>query len=288
MECKICNSQDAKVIFVSQNVHGRHILSNDKFNICQCSECGIIFPETLVNSEYYSKYYPKDYYENDIKNGFVNWLLILFSKIVIRFKEFDIVKDSGFKGCGNIKILDIGCGSGEFLSNINPTRFEKYGVEINPEGVRKCKEKKLNVFAAQLKDAKFEPGSFDVITMWHVLEHLDNPRDLLREAHRVLKSRGILIIATPNTDSLGFKYGIKNWFHLDSPRHLILYNRKATRLLLECMGFKVKHFRNYFYDYPLDLFWSVRQSKLKYLVYPFYFFYKIFSREALTVIAVKD
>ncbi len=288
MECRFCQSRNAGLLFRSLDMHGRHILSSNKFDVYQCPECGVIFPETSVNSQYYSRYYPHDYYESETKSGFVNQALLFFSIIVIRLKEFEILNYTGFKGSGKIRILDIGCGAGDFLANLNSARFEKYGVEINPQGCKKCTERKLNVRAAELKDAQFNSGYFDVITMWHVLEHLNNPLDVLREARRILKAKGILIISTPDTDSLGFKYGLKNWFHLDSPRHLILYNYNSLSLLLERAGFKAEYSRNYFYDYPLDLFWSLRESKLKYFIYPLYPFFKILGREALTIVAVKD
>ncbi len=287
MECRFCQSRNLKLLFSSQDVHGRHILSKDTFDIYQCHGCGVIFPETLVNGEYYAGYYPKDYYINETKSGFVNRMLSLFSKIVIRFKEFDILKYSGAKGKDKIRILDIGCGAGDFLAGLKSAGFDKYGVEINPQGCKKCQEKGLNVSPTELIDAKFSSDYFDVITMWHVLEHLDKSVELLREARRILKPGGVLILSTPNTGSWGFKYGLKNWFHLDAPRHLILYNYKSLSLLLERAGFKVKCLRNYFYDYPLDLFWSLRESKLKYLIYPFYPLFKILGREALTVVAVK-
>lgn len=288
MECRFCQSPNARLLFRSLDMHGRHILSNNAFDIYQCPECGVIFPETSVNSEYYSRYYPHDYYESETKSGFVNRMLSLFSKTVIRFKEFEILKFLSPKGVDKIRILDIGCGSGEFLANINSARFDKYGVEINPQGCEKCKEKGLNVSSTELKATKFNSDYFDVITMWHVLEHLNNPIDVLLEARRILKAKGVLIISTPDTGSLGFKHGLKNWFHLDSPRHLILYNYNSLSLLLEEAGFKAKYSRNYFYDYPLDLFWSLRESKLKYFIYPLYPFFKILSREALTVAAIKD
>lgn len=288
MKCRFCQSRNTRLLFPSLDVHGRHILSNNKFDIYQCSECGVIFPDISVNSEYYSRYYPNNYYESETIGGFVNRMLSLFSKIIIRLKEFDILKYLGFKAYDKIRILDTGCGAGDFLANLNSARFEKYGVEINPQGCKRCTERKLNVRSTDLKESQFDSDYFDVITMWHVLEHLDKPIEVLLEARRILKNKGILIISTPNTGSVGFKYGLKNWFHLDSPRHLILYDRKNLSLLLERAGFKAKYFRNYFYDYPLDLFWSLRESKLKYFIYPLYPFFKILGRETLTVVAIKD
>ncbi len=290
MLCLICESPNITKIFDTVNTHGRHTLDKSKkFAIHRCNNCGVIFVGgVIINDEYFSMYYPSDYYASPTRNGLVNQILELLGKTLIGFKEIDILKH--FKSLNNakIKILDIGCGSGEFLANISSRVFEKYGLEINPQGAARCRQRNIRVFNKELKEVGFEPDSFDVITMWHVLEHLDNPADLLLEARRILKTNGILIIATPNTDSLGFRYGRKNWFHLDSPRHLILYNRLALSLLLAKTGFKIKGLKNIFCDFPLDLFWSLRKSKRRYFIYPLYPFFKILSSETFLVTARKQ
>lgn len=104
---------------------------------------------------------------------------------------------------------------------------------------------------------------------------------------RILKKDGILVISTPNTDCLGFKYGKSHWFHLDVPRHLILYNRKSLEYLLNKAGFKIIREKNIFYDFPLDLFWSIRKSWMKYFIYPFYPIFKYLSKETLLFICKK-
>jgi 2-polyprenyl-3-methyl-5-hydroxy-6-metoxy-1,4-benzoquinol methylase len=148
-----------------------------------------------------------------------------------------------------LRILDIGCGNGEFLAHISDTKFEKYGLEINTKGYELCKEKKLNVFNEELKDVQFEDGFFDVITLWHVIEHLEFPHDILQSAKKLLNKEGILIIATPNTNSLGFRYGQQFWYHLDSPRHLVLFNDESLKYILKACGLKTIKQKYLFYDY---------------------------------------
>ena len=256
MFCKICGSKKVTNIFDAANTHGRHILDTaSKFNIFSCQDCGVIFVGNVIaNEEYYSKNYQQNYYGSGIKSNFVNYILGLFGKWVICLKESEILRNLKHRKSVKLNILDVGCGSGEFLANINSRVFEKYGVEVNPDGYEKCIRRNLKVFNEELKDVGFETENFDVITMWHVLEHLASPENLLIEARRILKNGGLLIIATPNTDSLGFRLGRQDWFHLDSPRHLILYNRRSLGLLLEKTGFKVINFKKILYDFPLDLF----------------------------------
>src|SRR3989338_1605658 len=281
MLCKICGSKKVANIFDSANTHGRHILdATSLFNIFCCQDCRVIFVGNVtVNDEYFSQYYQQDYYESGISSNLVNHVLGLFGGAVIRFKESEILKNFKPQRPAKLRILDIGCGSGDFLTHINSKVFEKYGVEVNPHGYEKCKRQGLKVFNGELKDIGFEMGYFDVITMWHVLEHVDEPENLLIEVRRILKSGGLLIVATPNTDSWGFKLGLKDWFHLDSPRHLILYNRRSLGILLEKTGFKVKKFKKISYDFPLDLFWSVRKYKFRFFIYFLYPLFKILSGE---------
>ena len=289
MSCKICGSFNITKIFDAANTHGRHVWNKSaEFGIYRCGECEAIFVgDVAVDNEYFSKYYPRDYYASEAGGGLVNQLLGVFGRMIISFKESGILKYFSLPNNAKLKILDIGCGSGEFLANINSCVFEKYGLEVNPQGIARCRERKIKVFDKELKDAGFSSDSFDVITMWHVLEHLDKPADLLLEARRILKNNGILMIATPNTDSLGFRYGRKNWFHLDSPRHLVLYNRKSLGFLLHKTRFKTVDLKNIFYDFPLDLFWSLRGSMCKYFIYPLYPLFKLISEETLLVAARK-
>lgn len=289
MFCKICGSREVITLFVAGNTHGRHILdTTSRFNILSCKDCGVIFVgDVIVNDEYFSKYYRQDYYGSGISGNFVNSALGLFGKAVIGFKESRILKNLRLQNSAKVRILDIGCGSGNFLTSINSKIFEKYGVEVNLEGYEKCRQQNLRVFNKQLKECSFEAEYFDVITMWHVLEHLDKPEELLIEARRILKNGGLLIVATPNTDSWGFKLGLKDWFHLDAPRHLILYNRRSLAVLLKKTGFRVGNFKKIFYDFPLDLFWSIRKYRFRFFINSLYPLSKILSGETFLAVGKK-
>lgn len=288
MTCKLCNSTQTKKLFESNNIHGRFILSSDTFQVYKCSNCGVMFLDDIeVNSSYYSKYYFPEYYETKFHNAFINKIINLIINISIIFKENQILRNYHNIANNKLKILDIGCGNGEFLSRISNTKFEKFGIEINTEGYELCKGKNLKVFNKELKDLKFQDNFFDVVTLWHVIEHLENPIDTIKSVKRVLKEDGILVIAVPNTDSLGFKYGQNFWFHLDSPRHLMLFNKKSLKYLLNNAGFRIILKKNLFYDYPLDLFWSVRNSKMKFIIYLLYPYIKYLSNETNLIMCEK-
>lgn len=284
--CMLCRSERIKKFFISQNQHGRHLIdSKDEFSVFSCLDCGSVFLGGLnIDSEYYKKYYDSGYYRDAGISLFSNFSNLLFKFSVYRKQK--LILSSLKKNEKRFSILDVGCGAGGFLLQLDDKKFIKNGVEINREGADICKKKGLKIYEQDLMSINFS-NKFDVISMWHVLEHLSDPVAMLKKIHSILSDKGILIFEVPNTDSLGFRYGRKNWFHLDSPRHLILFNKRSIIKLCELSGFRVECMKNEFYDYPLDLFWSIRKSKIRFLFYPLYPIIKFFSRETLTFICKK-
>lgn len=282
MVCKICSSKNIKFVFFSSNIHGRNILSPERFAVYQCDNCGIIFLEKInLDKEYYNKYYDKNYFKkiNNI-SGFITKLVELFIYLSTKNKERLILKNLNKKN--NISIIDIGCGEGIFLEKLNPEKFEKFGLEINSQAVEKCRKKNISMFNQPLTSLDFKNKKFDVVTLWHSLEHMENPLETFQKIKKVLSKNGVLVLQTPNTKGLGFRFGRENWFHLDSPRHLFIYTENAIDKLCQKTGFKLAKSINEFYDYPWDLFWSIRHSPVKYLFYPLYPIIKFFDREYLT------
>jgi len=289
MSCNLCGSKNIDFLFYSQNTHGRYILDKkNDFLVSGCQDCGLIFlPEIVINEDYYKKYYEQGYYNQEGKKGNVilNKILIFISSFSLKNKQRIISKITDTPD--KISILDIGCGAGAFLSYLDSKKFDKTGIEINNEGYEATKIQGINVFNQDISEVNFDGKKFDVISLWHVLEHIKEPKLLFENIKKNLDNNGIVIFQIPNTRSIGFKYGEKNWFHMDSPRHLMLYNIKSVKKLCEITGFEIISIKNEFYDYPLDLFWSIRKSPIKFLIYPLYPFFKIFSKEHLTFICKK-
>ena len=288
-DCPLCQNPGAKKIFHSQNRHGRHLVEKDsEFEVFKCSKCQLIFLDGVkTDEEYYAKYYAKDYYQNFGMPGFLEKMAKLLGRFSLRQKEKLILNNFKDKK-DKISILDIGCGSGGFLAGLRKEKFEKTGVEINPEGAQLCRGKGIAVYNQALTDIDFSEKKFDVITMWHVLEHMKNPLEDFQKISQLLSPGGIFIFQTPNTQSMGFRYGRKRWFHLDSPRHLMLYDRKSAKYLCRQSDLRIIKTKNEFYDYPLDLFWSLKDSYFRFLVYLFCPFFKLISEEHLTYVCRKE
>jgi 2-polyprenyl-3-methyl-5-hydroxy-6-metoxy-1,4-benzoquinol methylase len=137
-------------------------------------------------------------------------------------------------------LLDVGCGNGKFLSEMRSLGWDVYGVEPDPQAIRIAKEEMHldNVSRGMLEDAGYPDDYFDVITMSHVIEHLHDPLATLAECRRILKPKGLIVIATPNINGLACKIFGENARHMEVPRHLFLFSPESIKAVLLKSGFK--------------------------------------------------
>jgi 2-polyprenyl-3-methyl-5-hydroxy-6-metoxy-1,4-benzoquinol methylase len=130
------------------------------------------------------------------------------------------------------KLLDVGCGTGDFLQTALNNNWTVSGIEPNPDA-RQIANSKTNNSVFEIEQLlKFEPNSFDVITLWHVLEHLPNLENQLSTFKHLLKQEGTLIIAVPNFKSYDASYYQNFWAAFDVPRHLWHFSQKSISKLV--------------------------------------------------------
>jgi SAM-dependent methyltransferase len=142
------------------------------------------------------------------------------------------------------KLLEVGCGSGRFLSRMRKAGWEVQGVELDPVAAELAREQfALPVFAGTLPEANFPEGSFDAVVLSHVIEHVYDPVGLLKECRRVLKPGGRLTIVTPNVRSRGHQAFREHWSELDPPRHLNLFSIDTMRACGEHAGLQIEVLR---------------------------------------------
>jgi 2-polyprenyl-3-methyl-5-hydroxy-6-metoxy-1,4-benzoquinol methylase len=248
-ECPVCKSEKINFYFnqIDKNIGIQGIFSSSK-----CSNCKAIFLNPQPTYKESGKFYPNEEYysfnkiikkEDSIKtriklglykiyfsNGKNIFEKILFSPIKFFSRGTILNKE--------IRLLDIGCGSGQFLYEMKSLGLEVYGIEPGKFDKEENKKYNLNIKQGNIESVKYKKEYFDMITLNHVLEHINNPNETLSCIKRILKEEGVLIIGVPNTNSLAFKIFKKNWYQLDIPRHLINYSESNLKLLLEEDGFK--------------------------------------------------
>jgi 2-polyprenyl-3-methyl-5-hydroxy-6-metoxy-1,4-benzoquinol methylase len=137
------------------------------------------------------------------------------------------------------RLLEVGCASGEFLEIAAAEGYEVEGLEPDPGTSAGARERaRLPVRTGTLEDAAYAPGSFDVVVLWHVLEHLDSPRRAIEEARRILRPGGVLGVETPAIDTLWFRVLRSRWRQL-IPDHYFFFGRETLTRLIESEGFQL-------------------------------------------------
>jgi SAM-dependent methyltransferase len=138
----------------------------------------------------------------------------------------------------NGRILDIGCGRGITLSLLREGGWETFGTEISETAASHARTLLGDsVFVGDLLAAPWPESSFDVVSIWHVLEHLPDPSAVLGKCRELLRPGGVLVVAVPNFESLQARLTGRHWFHLDVPRHYWHFGTGVLRGLLEKEGF---------------------------------------------------
>lgn len=142
------------------------------------------------------------------------------------------------KFCKSGTLLDIGCGNGEFLFEMSKGKFKTFGVD--PHNYKMFKNTKLTVKRGTSDNVPYEKNIFDIVTMWHVLEHAEDIHKTFQEVYRVLKKKKYFIIEVPNAKSLSLRLFGNNYSWLMVPEHNLYFSKKNLVLLFEKYGFKIQ------------------------------------------------
>lgn len=185
-----------------------------------------------------------------VVNGYTNWrfsthavpstvLGVLAAFVIPNFKT---IIDRQFRHMpklprGGAKLLDIGCGNGSFLSLARTCGWEVVGLDPDLKAVANAGKQGLTVYQGGIEYFDGKTELFDVITLNHVIEHVHDPVKVLKVCHALLKPGGQLWLATPNIDSFGHARFHKNWRGLETPRHLVLFNRQSLCQAIVSAGF---------------------------------------------------
>ena len=133
--------------------------------------------------------------------------------------------------------LDLGCGNGDLVRAMHDYGWDAVGVDLDPAAVQFARKRGLDVRLGSLADQGYPSDTFDAIILSHSIEHVSDPILILKECHRILKTGGRLILATPHVDSWFHRKFGQNWFYLDPPRHLHLFGMGTLAEVVRRAGF---------------------------------------------------
>lgn len=241
--CPICRAEEHAHYLRCQD----KVASGEWFDLVQCKQCGFVFTNPRPEQEAIGPYYAsKNYLSHADESGsLIHRIYRIVRSYSIRGK-INLIRS--YKSGG--KLLDIGCGLGHFLHVVQKSKyFQTAGADVSEAAIAHCKTKfGLDIYREDELNRLTE--SFDVITQWHVLEHvhgLDTRMEILK---RLLKPDGYLFIALPCRNSFDASYFKADWDAYDVPRHIYHFNQTDVRNLFEKYGFECIREKGLLFDAP--------------------------------------
>lgn len=211
-----------------------HFLSKEKFSLMLCKQCDLLFTHPRPDISLIGNYYKSEDYvsHSSTKKGLVNRIYNLVRSYTLNKKIKLIASLTNGKN-----LLDIGAGTGHFLNKAKSAGFQVTGLEPDDDA-RKMAATLNNVDLLPIDELSNIPAaSKDIVTMWHVLEHVYNLTADLKSISTLVKENGVLIIAVPNYTSYDAQYYKADWAAYDVPRHLYHFSPKSIIHLVEKFGF---------------------------------------------------
>lgn len=249
--CPLCDSNNIAGLLKAKD----HLLTDEEFSIWKCSSCGFLFTQGIPVPEEIGSYYQSQDYvsHSDSRKGLMNKIYHISRSLMLK-KKHGMVK----KAANGNKLLDIGTGTGYFPDFMKKKGFRVTGVEIDPKARKFARsEFGLTVFSPRDFLVGKIHGKFDVITLWHVLEHLDNFDLYIERMLAQLEPGGTLVIALPNCSSFDARHYKESWAGYDVPRHLWHFTPSTLNKLAEKHGLKVNKMKRL----PLDPFYNAMLSE---------------------------
>jgi 2-polyprenyl-3-methyl-5-hydroxy-6-metoxy-1,4-benzoquinol methylase len=243
-----------------------YAISNEEFSLLMDLDYQILKTDPQPDENKIGAYYESEDYisHTNHQRNFIEKLYHYVKLISLKRK----VKLINYWNLEEGKLLDFGAGTGDFLWEAKQSNWKAFGIEPSEKAKTIGKEKGL-CYAESLSD--FEDHFFDVITLWHVLEHVHDLNGTILELKRVLKPNGTLIVAVPNFKSYDASYYKEFWAAYDVPRHLWHFSRAAIDSLFSVHHMKIqKTIPMYFDSFYVSLLSEKYKSKNPFYIKPFF------------------
>ncbi len=241
--CPVCKSNSIAPVFSAKD----YTVSNELFEIWECDHCTLRFTQNIPLQENIVQYYQASSYvsHTDSKEGPINKLYHVVRSFTLYLKRL-IVTRNAHVAKGNL--LDIGSGTGAFLNTIHHAGWSVAGLE--PDEMARKKSTDLYGITPGSPEKLFElkNSSYDVITMWHVLEHVHQLHEYISTIKKTLKLKGVLFIAVPNYTSFDANKYKELWAAYDVPRHLYHFSPKSMKILLKTHGLVIDKIKPMWFD----------------------------------------
>jgi len=232
-KCPICGHSEFEKVYDLDD----YKITQETFSLEKCPECTLIFTVDPPLGENIGRYYESDDYlehsnrKNDLFSKMYSW-----GRDLMFGYKYGIIKKLGPKG----KILDIGAGSGYYLNFMSKKGYEVQGIEMSERARNHAKsEHGLHIHPDEMFHNRDFKQKFDMISLWHVMEHLYDLNKVMKRFDELLNPNGSLVIALPNYNALEVQTYKKYWNGWDVPRHLWHFSPQSIRKLVGNHGFEI-------------------------------------------------
>lgn len=260
-KCPLCGESR----FEKQMTCTDHYATGEAFDICRCKNCGFLFTRPFPVESEIGRYYESPEYisHSDTNKGIVNRIYHWVRRFMLTRKLSLIRHHSGLN---RGSLLDIGTGTGYFPHYMKEKGWQVAAIEKSPQARAFAKEHfQLDVKAPEALD-KFPDKAFDAVTLWHVMEHLEHLDKTWETLGRILKDRGVLVVAVPNPTSFDAEKYKEMWAAYDVPRHLWHFSPSVMQQFGAKHGFILSER----HPMPFDAFYvSMLSEKYKKSRFPF-------------------
>ena len=239
--CPLCGHRDEEVQFEAPDPNPNN---GDAlvFAVVSCRQCGLKYTNPRPDEADIARFYPDDYRPHRRPRKMVQAGKASFVGRWTGRTQRERTGDLPWVGQG--RLLDFGCGGGSYMKRMADQGWTVTGLDAAVGAVRHIQEELgLRALVGSLPHPNLRPASFDVVTMWHSIEHVHQPLAIVREAFRLLIPGGKIVVACPNIDSWAFRTFGPRWFGLDLPRHLTHFTPHTLRAMLTAGGFLVESVR---------------------------------------------
>lgn len=235
ISCNICGGEDT-----------REYLDMGHFSYAKCTSCGVVYQNPRPVAKEIEAIYQEGYFEYERQNDENFFNLALLGLKDINFNG--LTKDFEEK-----RVLDIGCATGLLLNHLKMEGWECKGVEICASSAKYAREKfSLYIEERVLEEVRFADNYFSVVHLAHLIEHVKEPLNTLKEIYRILRPGGIMVLTTPNVASLGFYIHGRNW-RSAIDQHLYLFSKTTIKRAAKEVGFSVEKIVSWGSFLPVDI-----------------------------------
>lgn len=242
--------KDAAICKLCLSTEKEFYCRKDSVDVFRCRRCGLIYSSLSPSDTDVRRHYSREYFKPYLEAASVHERK-RFSK---RIKEIKKIKGGG-------TLLDIGSGVGLFLKLAADRGYKTLGVDVSSWACEYARKNfNLTVFNGEFKDAGFKPESCDIITLWHILEHVRDPQPFLNDINRLLKNNGLLALEVPNIASRMAQIAGIHWELMAPREHLFYFTPQTLKRMLASAGFDVLKIKTYFWTTPHMILMSYSRS----------------------------